>query len=185
MGTPPNPAEAELSAYDKVDDFSGIDPSDCPNPYDALIVASNDDPVSKPFPSVPCRPTHGAPQKKIQAHYSAHREARNAAQREKFLSPSFAGVMVDTILQRLLDPTIEPGFVDTRNSLLFLTAPPQPVKALAKQIQAKLRDVVPSRSRSPPPSLSITPSSARRFGLTPFLLYSFYLNPPRCAHPSV
>lgn len=84
------------------------------------------------------------PQKEMQTRYSTHREARNAAQKEKLLAPDFAGVMVDPILLRLEDPSIEPGFVDTRNCLVFWARPPEKVKALVKACQEKLKDVVPS-----------------------------------------
>lgn len=53
--------------------------------------------------------------------------------------------MVDPILLRLEDPTIEPGFVDTRNCLVFWARPPEKVKALVKECQEKLREVVPSK----------------------------------------
>ncbi|KAL1646357.1 hypothetical protein SLS58_003316 [Diplodia intermedia] len=135
METPHAPARTVTPAYD---DFSGVDLSAFKNPYDALIVTSKDD------------------AKEIQTRYSTHRETRNAAQKEKLLAPDFAGVMVDPILLRLEDPSIEPGFVDTRNCLVFWARPPEKVKALVKVCQDKLKDVVPNLWLMPQTSLHMT-----------------------------
>ncbi|KAB2569844.1 RNA ligase/cyclic nucleotide phosphodiesterase [Lasiodiplodia theobromae] len=135
METPHAPARTVTPAYD---DFSGVDMSAFTNPYDALIAASKEDP------------------KEMQTRYSTHREARNAAQKEKLLAPDFAGVMVDPILLRLEDPSIEPGFVDTRNCLVFWARPPEKVKALVKACQEKLKDVVPNLWLMPQTSLHMT-----------------------------
>ncbi|OJD37150.1 ureidoglycolate hydrolase [Diplodia corticola] len=135
METPHAPARTVTPAYD---DFSGVDLSAFENPYDALIVMSKDDP------------------KEIQTRYSTHREARNATQKEKLLSPDFAGVMIDPILLRLEDPSIEPGYVDTRNCLVFWARPPPKVKALVKACQDKLKDVVPNLWLMPQTSLHMT-----------------------------
>ncbi|KAH7058795.1 RNA ligase/cyclic nucleotide phosphodiesterase [Macrophomina phaseolina] len=135
METPHAPARTVTPAYD---DFSGIDMTAFANPYDALIAASKDDP------------------KQIQSRYSTHREARNAAQKEKLLAPDFSGVMIDPILLRLEDPSIEPGFVDTRNCLVFWARPPDKVKALVKACQEKLKAVVPNLWLMPPNSLHMT-----------------------------
>lgn len=52
--------------------------------------------------------------------------------------------MIDPILLRLEDPTIEPGFVDKRNCLVFWARPPEKVKSLVKECQEKLKDAVSS-----------------------------------------
>lgn len=154
METPHAPARTVTPAYD---DFSGVDMSAFSNPYDALIAASKEDPVRLQHKTcVLGTPRLRPPQKEMQTRYSTHREARNAAQKEKLLAPDFAGVMVDPILLRLENPSIEPGFVDTRNCLVFWARPPEKVKALVKACQEKLKDVVPSMLHI----LSSTPSAA-------------------------
>lgn len=83
-------------------------------------------------------------QAQIQARYSTHRATRNAQQETKLLAPDFSGVTLDPILQRLYDPTIEPGYTDPRHCFVFWARPPQKVKALIADVQEKLRAVAPS-----------------------------------------
>ncbi|GME41275.1 RNA ligase/cyclic nucleotide phosphodiesterase [Neofusicoccum parvum] len=76
--------------------------------------------------------------------------------KEKLLAPDFAGVMVDPILLRLEDPSVEPGYVDPRNCLVFWARPPEKVKTLVRECQERLRDVVPNLWLMPPTSLHMT-----------------------------
>jgi len=81
---------------------------------------------------------------KIQAVYAAHRTNRNMQQKEKFLSPDFQEVIVDTILQRLENPSLEPGFRDERHCLVIWARPPDHIIKLATHIQALLKTQAPS-----------------------------------------
>ncbi|KAJ7817779.1 RNA ligase/cyclic nucleotide phosphodiesterase [Mycena olivaceomarginata] len=92
---------------------------------------------------------------KIQTSYEEYRMARNAQQKAKFLSPAFEGASVDRILQRIVNPTLEPGFVDTRNAMVFIARPPERIKSLITECQQMLSEVVPSTSGSCPKRLSI------------------------------
>ncbi|PBP21729.1 putative 60S ribosomal protein L44 [Diplocarpon rosae] len=104
----------------KFEDLSGIDICAYANPYEALLEACNNNPAL------------------LQARYATHRTTRNAQQREKLLSPGFTGLILDPILQRLTDPSIEPGYVDPRNCLVFWARPPAHIRALVDQVQQKL-----------------------------------------------
>ncbi|KAJ7683643.1 RNA ligase/cyclic nucleotide phosphodiesterase [Mycena rosella] len=108
------------------------------NPYGSLIETSKNNPAQ------------------IQACYQAHRITRNTQQKGRFLSPDFEGVSVDPILLRLDDPSIEPGFVDTRNSMVFIARPPQKVQALIQECQKKLKEVIPNLWIVPKAALHIT-----------------------------
>ncbi|KAJ6578228.1 RNA ligase/cyclic nucleotide phosphodiesterase, partial [Mycena capillaripes] len=119
-------------------DLSDINIAAFDNPYDALISAPNDDPV------------------RIQERYSTHRDTRNAQQKAKFLAADFAGVMPDPILQRLEDPSIEPGYVDPRHSLVFWARPPPKIKALVAEVQSRLQAIVPNLWLMPQTSLHMT-----------------------------
>ncbi|MBE7181792.1 MAG: hypothetical protein INR71_11410 [Terriglobus roseus] len=81
--------------------------------------------------------------KAIQARYATHRTARNAQQRAKLLDPAFSGVLVDPILQRLEDPSIEPGFEDARHCLVLWARPSRPVRELVAEVQRRLLAVAP------------------------------------------
>ncbi|KAF7898307.1 hypothetical protein EAF00_004753 [Botryotinia globosa] len=109
----------------KFEDLSGIDTAKYANPYDALIEACHDDPAE------------------IQAKYATHRETRNAQQKAKILAPDFQEMILDTVLQKLEDPNIEPGFEDPRHCLVFWARPPQHIKALVGTIQQKLLALAP------------------------------------------
>jgi len=80
----------------------------------------------------------------MQIRYNTHRTTRNSQKRAELLDASFKGVVVDDILLRLHDPSIEPGYVDTRYCLVFWARPPQKIKQLIAEVQSKLRAVVPS-----------------------------------------
>ncbi|KAF2083781.1 hypothetical protein K490DRAFT_76311 [Saccharata proteae CBS 121410] len=108
------------------------------NPYDVLLSAIGGDDA------------------RVQEHYSKHRVTRNEQQKAKFLDPSFAGVTPDPILQRLEDPTIEPGYVDPRHCLVFWARPTRAVKDLVARIQTELREVVPNLWLMPQASLHLT-----------------------------
>ncbi|KAF2835685.1 hypothetical protein M501DRAFT_997827 [Patellaria atrata CBS 101060] len=119
-------------------DLSGVETGKYDNPYDALIEVSHNDPAQ------------------IQSRYSMHRSTRNAQQREKLLDPGFAGVSLDPILQKLIDPTIEPGFIDPRHCLVFWARPTQAVRKLISDIQNELLNVVPNLWIMPQDCLHMT-----------------------------
>ncbi|KIW03123.1 uncharacterized protein PV09_05766 [Verruconis gallopava] len=119
-------------------DLSGVDTSAFANPYDALLQATGNDGL------------------KLQERYQSHRANRNQQQKAKLLDPGFSGVIVDPILQRLEDPSIEPGYVDTRHCLVFWGRPEQHIKSLIASVQDKLRTVAPSLWLMPIENLHIT-----------------------------
>lgn len=92
----------------------------------------------------------------IQDRYNAHRTKRNAQQKEKLTAPDFQGVLLDTILQRLEDPSIEPGFTDERHCLVLWARPPQRLKELIHQVQQKLLAAAPHLWVMPPDNLHMT-----------------------------
>ncbi|EIN06647.1 hypothetical protein PUNSTDRAFT_71911 [Punctularia strigosozonata HHB-11173 SS5] len=108
-----------------------------PNPFSAVVEAAHDDPAE------------------IQKVYTAHRTQRFAKQRSLFLSEAFKPE-VDTILQRTLDPSIEPGYVDPRHSIVLWARPPAPVRALVAEIQRKLLVAAPHLWAMPPANLHTT-----------------------------
>ncbi|KAL8930439.1 MAG: hypothetical protein Q9208_000623 [Pyrenodesmia sp. 3 TL-2023] len=121
------PARSNVQDGNVFEDLSGISNSlSFDNPYDALIEAC------------------GSASKEIQTRYARHRETRNAAQREKFLNKDFAGVTIDPILHKLVNPERYPGFSDTRHCLVFWARPPSGVKALIADIQRRLLSVAPN-----------------------------------------
>ncbi|KAF2147528.1 uncharacterized protein K452DRAFT_314659 [Aplosporella prunicola CBS 121167] len=132
---PEPPTTVHLTSYD---DLSGASLTSFTNPYDALLTVSKNDP------------------KQLQVHYEKHRVSRNEQQKAKLLAPEFEGVVVDPILKRLEDPTIEPGFVDPRHCLVFWARPPQKVRTLAAEVQKKLSEVVPNLWLMPQSSLHMT-----------------------------
>lgn len=83
-------------------------------------------------------------QTEIQSLYSAHRVTRNSQQRDKFLAPDFKEVIIDPFLLRLENPSIEPGFTDPRNCLVFWARPPDHIIKLASHLQSLLRKAAPS-----------------------------------------
>ncbi|GAB7347638.1 hypothetical protein MBLNU459_g4507t1 [Dothideomycetes sp. NU459] len=127
-----------MAASYTFEDFSGAGPSVSDNPYDGLIESCNND-VSQ-----------------IQARYDTHRTARAKQQKEKLLAPDFPGVTIDTILKRLEDPTIEPGFKDWRHCLVFWARPPQKLKEVIAEVQKRLKAVSPNLWVMPPNSLHMT-----------------------------
>lgn len=64
------------------------------------------------------------------------------------LDKDFSGPSIDPILLRLSDPTVEPGFVDPRHSLVFWGRPSQKIKSLINRVQQELLAVAPSKSTS-------------------------------------
>ncbi|KAK3045627.1 hypothetical protein LTS18_013660, partial [Coniosporium uncinatum] len=80
----------------------------------------------------------------MQTRYSTHRTTRNSQKRAEILDPSFKGVVVDDVLLRLHDPSIEPGYVDPRYCLVFWARPPQKIKQLIAEVQGILRAVAPN-----------------------------------------
>ena len=64
---------------------------------------------------------------------------------------------IDEMLAKLEDPaTIEAGFKDWRNCLVFWARPPEKVRELIAEVQRRLLDVVPSLWTMPPRSLHMT-----------------------------
>lgn len=63
---------------------------------------------------------------------------------------------VDEILAKLEDPSIEPGFKDWRNCLVFWARPTEQVRSLIANVQAKLKEVVPNLWIMPQMSLHMT-----------------------------
>ncbi|KAF2973486.1 hypothetical protein GQX73_g208 [Xylaria multiplex] len=112
-------------AKNKLEDLSGVKIKPGENPYNALIEACHDDPAE------------------IQALYTAHRIRRNAQQKEKFLDTDFRELIIDPYLLRLENPTIEPGFKDTRYCMTFWARPPIHVLELAGEIQKRLKEAAP------------------------------------------
>jgi len=80
----------------------------------------------------------------MQARYSTHRTTRNGQQKEKLLAKDFSGLIIDPILLRLEDQTIEPGFTDPRHCLVFWARPPAHIRALVHMTQHELLALAPS-----------------------------------------
>jgi hypothetical protein len=96
---------------------------------------------------------------KIQKLYDVHRTNREGQQNAILQGESFqtgGGLNLDTILQRLEDPTIEPGFLDPRYSLVFWARPPPSVKYLVGEIQKRLRAAAPQLWLMPKDNLHMT-----------------------------
>ncbi|KAE8448094.1 hypothetical protein EG329_009859 [Mollisiaceae sp. DMI_Dod_QoI] len=129
---------ASADSRNKFEDLSGVDSAAYANPYDALIQACQNDPA------------------KLQDRYSTHRVTRNRQQKEKLLSSEFSGLILDPILQRLMDPTIEPGFRDPRNCLVFWARPPAHIRALVDQVQQRLLSLAPELWLMPLINLHLT-----------------------------
>ncbi|KAL2022027.1 hypothetical protein VTK56DRAFT_6267 [Thermocarpiscus australiensis] len=132
------PTFDHADAGNKFEDLSGIDTKAAGNPYDALINACCGRPAE------------------IQSLYSKHRTARNAQQREKFLSSEFKGLTIDQILLRLENPTIEPGFQDPRHCLVFWARPPEHILKLASHLQTLLQKAAPNLWLMPPHRMHMT-----------------------------
>ncbi|KAJ9141802.1 DNA repair protein RecO [Pleurostoma richardsiae] len=113
-------------AKNKLEDLSGVTIQPGQNPYDALVLACNNDPAG------------------IQSLYSTHRVTRNAQQKQKFLSDDFNEVLIDPFLLRIEQPNIEPGFKDHRNCLVFWARPPEHVLQLAARLQSMLKKAAPN-----------------------------------------
>ncbi|KAI5210050.1 hypothetical protein E4T39_00477 [Aureobasidium subglaciale] len=127
-----------MAAFYTFEDFSGPTPTVSDNPYDGLIEACHDNATE------------------IQARYETHRSNRGVQQKEKLSSPDFTGVTIDTILARLEDQTIEPGFEDPRNCLVFWARPPPHVKSVIAEVQKRLKKVAPRLWVMPQDSLHMT-----------------------------
>jgi vesicle-fusing ATPase len=119
-------------------DLSVVDTTAFANPYEALLKATDND------------------SRKLQERYSIHRTNRNTQQKAKLLDPNFSGVIIDPILQRLEDQSLEPGYVDPRHCLVFWGRPPQHIKNLITKVQEKLQNVAPRLWFMPPENLHIT-----------------------------
>lgn len=119
-------------------DLSGVDTTAFANPYDALLEATRND------------------SRQLQERYSTHRINRNSQQKAKLLHQNFSGVIVDPILQRLEDQSIEPGYVDHRHCLVFWGRPPQHIKTLIAEVQKRLQKVASRLWLMPPEDLHLT-----------------------------
>ncbi|KAL1982356.1 hypothetical protein VTN96DRAFT_1387 [Rasamsonia emersonii] len=108
------------------------------NPYQALIAASNNDPVQ------------------LQARYATHRTTRNAQQKAKILDPSFPGWTLDETLAKLDGPNRDPTFLDDRFCSTFWGRPPLHIRNLVDMIQRELRQVAPTLWFMPLENLHIT-----------------------------
>jgi hypothetical protein len=82
-------------------------------------------------------------QAEIQALYATHRTARNVQQKEKFLAPNFKELIIDQVLLRLEDKSVEPRFQDLRNCFVFWARPPDHVVRLAVHLQNLLKETAP------------------------------------------
>jgi len=128
-----------VDSMNNFEDLSGsVETGAYTNPYDALIEACENDP------------------KQIQERYATHRTTRNGQQRAKFLGPDFPGLILDTILQKREDPTIEPGYIDPRNSLVFWIRPPLNIRLLISEIQRRLLTLAPNVWLMPTPQIHLT-----------------------------
>ncbi|KAI9808766.1 MAG: hypothetical protein M1825_003918 [Sarcosagium campestre] len=70
--------------------------------------------------------------KSVQQVYESHRTARNKQQKAKLLDQPFPGVKIETVLQKLNDPALNPGYVDPRHSLWLM--PPEKLHMTALEI---------------------------------------------------
>ncbi|KXJ90897.1 RNA ligase/cyclic nucleotide phosphodiesterase [Microdochium bolleyi] len=125
-------------ARNKLEDLSGVVVKPGENPYNALIDACNDDPGQ------------------IQALYSAHRVKRNAQQKDKFLAADYKELVIDQHLRRLEDQSVEPGYVDPRNCMVFWGRPPWHILELAEEVQRRLKAAAPGLWTMPTPRMHIT-----------------------------
>lgn len=107
-------------------DLSGTSNSTTENPYDALLEACKQEP------------------KQIQLRYQTHRETRNDQQKSKLTSPDFSGFIIDEVLHKLVNPEINPGYVDPRNCLVFWARPPKRIRQLVETLQKRLLGYAPS-----------------------------------------
>ncbi|KAK4240226.1 RNA ligase/cyclic nucleotide phosphodiesterase [Achaetomium macrosporum] len=131
-------APTALPDGNKFEDLSGVEIKPGDNPFDALINAC-----------------HGSPAK-IQSLYATHRTARNAQQREKFLTSEYKGLNIDSILLRLENPEIEPVFQDPRHCLVFWARPPDHIVKLACHVQTLLQKSAPNLWLMPPHRMHLT-----------------------------
>ncbi|KAK4447864.1 RNA ligase/cyclic nucleotide phosphodiesterase [Podospora aff. communis PSN243] len=122
----------------KLEDLSGVEIKPGQNPYEALINVCNGRPAE------------------IQALYATHRTARNAQQKEKFLASDFKELIIDQVLLRLEDKSIEPGFQDLRNCFVFWARPPDHVVRLAVHLQDLLKEAAPGMWLMPPHRMHLT-----------------------------
>lgn len=126
-------------------DLSGAVSSHSDNPYDALLEACANDPVSLPLYFNNSKQL--IIKAEIQIRYKTHRETRNEQQKAKILADDFSGFSIDPILEKLVNPEAYPGYIDPRNCLVFWARPPERIRELVGMLQAQLRDLAPSQSR--------------------------------------
>lgn len=68
---------------------------------------------------------------------------RNAQQKDKFLAADYKELIIDQHLVRLEDPSVEPGYVDPRNCMVFWGRPPWHILELAQEVQRRLKLAAP------------------------------------------
>lgn len=85
---------------------------------------------------------------------------RNDQQKQKILSPDFAGWILDPVLTKLTGPQADPTFVDPRNCLTFWARPPLHLRKLITRIQQELQTVAPGLWLMPIPNLHMTAMEA-------------------------
>ena len=119
-------------------DLSGPSATTSENPYDGLIDDCKND------------------RRQIQERYSKHRLLRNEQQKAKLLAPDFPGFNIDPVLEKLLKPEQNPGYVDPRNCLVFWGRPPPRIREFVANLQQRLLVVAPSLWIMPPDNLHLT-----------------------------
>ena len=76
--------------------------------------------------------------------YEQHCAERNKEQAALMRTPTFPGVSPDPILQKLLNTSLSPPCVDTRNAISLWARPPPPIRALVHDIQQRLAACAPT-----------------------------------------
>lgn len=61
------------------------------------------------------------------------------------MDTGFQELIIDQTLLRLEDPTVEPGFRDSRNCLVFWVRPPDHIIRLATKVNELLQKAAPSK----------------------------------------
>jgi vesicle-fusing ATPase len=65
-------------------------------------------------------------------------------------------VLLDQILRRVSDPTIEPGYTDPRHCMTLWARPPRHIRKLIAQVQQKFLAIAPHLWLMPPDNLHMT-----------------------------
>ncbi|KAI9346822.1 RNA ligase/cyclic nucleotide phosphodiesterase [Zopfochytrium polystomum] len=124
------------------------------NPHEALLIEAAAAATAGGADHLPTSDFPTAAQHRLQARFAAHRARRNQDHRDLFLSPSFAGVVPDAVLSRLLSQ--EKGYADPRHSLVVWARPPHHIVRLAGHVQAELATAAPGLWLMPAHRLHMT-----------------------------